>query len=393
MNRAPAFSCEVDLVIVGGGIAGLWLANVLRNRGYEIVLLEADSLGGQQTLASQGMIHGGLKYALGGALTRASQAIAGMPERWRACLNGSGDIDLRALSVLSDRYYLFAEASSLGRLTGFFASKALRGRIEKLSPPDYPPVFSDPGFNGVVYALDDLVLDTRELLVKLQDNLAGRVYRHELQSEHIQLDPKHVEVHVEGGVIHARQLILCAGTGTRTLLDGLGIATPKMQLRPLHQVVVRHNYPHPLYAHCLTGIRRAEPRMTITSHADGDHWLWYLGGQLASDGVSMSEAELLRHARNELETCVPWIAWRDAEFTALRVERAEPEQSGGQRPDEAFAQISGNAVVCWPTKFSLAPDLADKVLPLLAPPAQASKADPANLPLAAARVGVPPWDR
>ena len=33
MNGAPVFSCEVDLVIVGGGIAGLWLANVLTDRG------------------------------------------------------------------------------------------------------------------------------------------------------------------------------------------------------------------------------------------------------------------------------------------------------------------------------------------------------------------------
>ena len=49
------------------------------------MLLERDSLGGEQTLASQGMIHGGLKYALGGTLTRSSEAIANMPERWRAC--------------------------------------------------------------------------------------------------------------------------------------------------------------------------------------------------------------------------------------------------------------------------------------------------------------------
>ena len=75
------------------------------------------------------------------------------------------------------------------------------------------------------------------------------------------------------------------------LLQGLGLDAPRMQRRPLHQVIVRHRHPVPLYAHCLTGIRRSEPRLTITSHPDGAHWLWYLGGQIATDGVTRSAAE------------------------------------------------------------------------------------------------------
>ena len=62
----PSNTVKVDTVIAGGGIAGLWLLNVLRSKGYSAVLLEAGSLGGAQTLSSQGIIHGGMKYALGG---------------------------------------------------------------------------------------------------------------------------------------------------------------------------------------------------------------------------------------------------------------------------------------------------------------------------------------
>lgn len=392
MNAAPVFSCEVDLVIVGGGIAGLWLANILTDRGYRLLVLEGASLGGTQTLASQGMIHGGLKYALAGNLTRRSQAIGGMPARWRACLDGSGEIDLSSLARLSNRYYMFAEASTLGRLAGFFASKSLRGRIEKLSPRSYPPVFCEPGFYGVLYALDDLVLDPRRLVMSLQAKLTHRVYRHELKPEHVRVCEAGVKLAVHGGTIAARQLILCTGAGTQTLLDGLHIATPQMQLRPLHQVVVRHDYPHPMYAHCLTGIRRPEPRLTITSHADGDHWLWYLGGQLATDGVDMSEDALMAHARAELEACVPWISWRDAQFSTVRVDRAEPKQSDRQRPDEAFASASGNILICWPTKLSLTPDLADKVSGLLASPAERPNSAVADLPLPVPTLGQAPWD-
>lgn len=382
---------QTDAIIVGGGIAGLWLANLLTLRGYQVVLLERAELGAGQTLASQGMIHGGLKYALRGRLTRASEAIGAMPERWRSCLEGGGDLDLSSLAPLAARYYLFAEASSLGRLTGFFASRSLRGRIAKIERPDYPAVFASPAFEGVVYALNDFVLDTAALLSHLSRNLAGRVLQHAVAAEDVRLETDRVVLRLPRASLTAQQLIICAGAGTQLLLDGLGLPAPRMQLRPLHQVIVRHDHPDPMYAHCLTGIRRAEPRLTITSHPDGDRWLWYLGGQLATDGVHLDGSALIARARRELEACVPWLSWEDAQFEPLRVDRAEPEQASGRRPDEAFAAAVGNCVVCWPTKLSLVPDLGDKVLPLIAPPT-ASGSGPPDLGLPDAGIGRPPWE-
>ena len=79
---------STDILIVGGGVAGLWLNARLRRAGYATVLVESASLGGGQSVKSQGIIHGGAKYALHGALTGASEAIADMPRRWRACSTG-----------------------------------------------------------------------------------------------------------------------------------------------------------------------------------------------------------------------------------------------------------------------------------------------------------------
>src|SRR5690625_3315427 len=93
---------ELDLVVVGGGVAGLWLINRLRSAGYDAVLLESRALGGEQSMASQGMIHGGIKYGLSGQLGAASQALAEMPERWRRCLSGNGEVDLRHTNALSE---------------------------------------------------------------------------------------------------------------------------------------------------------------------------------------------------------------------------------------------------------------------------------------------------
>ena len=65
-----------DIIIFGGGIAGLWLLGRLREAGYSALLLESRALGGVQTSASQGIVHGGTKYALTGKLTGAMAGCA-----------------------------------------------------------------------------------------------------------------------------------------------------------------------------------------------------------------------------------------------------------------------------------------------------------------------------
>lgn len=393
-------SPDLDAIIIGGGVAGLWLLNHLTGEGRQCVLLEADSLGCGQTLASQGMIHGGIKYALGGALTGASEAIAGMPDRWRQALAGNGPVDLSGLRMLADRYFLFADGSSLGKLTGFFASKALRGRIERLRRPEYPPGLRE--FDGVVYGLQDFVIDTRALLERLRQPVQDRVFQLRVGKEHVQPTPDNLWALKLPGAerkFRASRLVLCAGAGNGPLLADLGLDEPHMQLRPLHQVLVRHPALTPLYAHCVTGIRRPEPRLTITSHHDDrGGLLWYLGGQLATDGVERSENEQIEHAKRELSRCVPWIDWPGAEFETLRVDRAEPAQSGGSRPDEAYLLSTagqdgrGRCTVCWPTKLSLAPDLADRLArQMAADPASCANAGIPDLRLDRAEVGRPPW--
>lgn len=386
---------DLDLIIIGGGVAGLWTLNHLNALGYNAVLLEADRLGCEQTLASQGMIHGGIKYALGGALTGASEAIASMPGRWRDALAGRGAVDLRGLEPLADRYYLFAEGTSIGKLTGFFASRALRGRIDRLRPAEYPEGLS--GYDGVVYGLKDFVLDTRALLARLSAPVADRIYRLKIDGSELEHTDSSWQLTLPGSdrVILTRRLLLAAGAGNGPLLEELGLPGPGMQLRPLHQVLVRHPDLKPLYAHCVTGIRRPEPRLTITTHEGaGDELLWYLGGQLATDGVDRSEAEQIEHAHRELDACVPWIDWTAGRFETLRVDRAEPAQSGGRRPDEAYVRQTNDCFVCWPTKLSLAPDLADRVAEHLKTDLDAPAGPwPApDLPLPRVESGTPVWN-
>ncbi len=118
-----------DIAIIGGGVAGLWLLNHLRQQGFSAILLESKTLGGGQTHKSQGIIHGGMKYALQGTMTSAARAIADMPATWQACLTGSGSIDLTNVPVLSKHQYLWTTGSLTSKIAGFFAGVALKSQV------------------------------------------------------------------------------------------------------------------------------------------------------------------------------------------------------------------------------------------------------------------------
>jgi len=358
-------SLSTDVLIVGGGVAGLWLNARLRRLGFATLLVDKGALGGGQSVKSQGIIHGGTKYALSGALTGASEAIADMPRRWREALEGKGELDLSGVRLLSDAHYLWSPGTLAGNLTSFFASKAVRSRVGQVKGDELPPALQHPKFKGKVYRLSELVLDVPSLIARLAE-LAGDSLLAGQQVEPLLDDNELVGLRVDGREIRAQRIVFSAGGGTAELLTSLGLQQPAMQRRPLHMVIVKAPTLKPLYAHCLGG--GTKPRITVTSHpaADGE-WVWYLGGDLAeAEGVARDEAAQIKAAQRELSELLPWVDLSAARWATLRVERAEPAQSGLVRPDNAFLDEQGKLLVGWPTKLALAPDFADRVLAALA---------------------------
>ncbi|MEP9318644.1 FAD-dependent oxidoreductase [Pseudomonas sp. LABIM340] len=354
-------SLSTDILIVGGGIAGLWLNARLRRAGFSTVLVENTALGGVQSMRSQGIIHGGTKYALHGALTGASEAIADMPALWRDCLAGTGEVDLRGVRLLSDAHYLWSPGGLAGNLTSFFASKAVRSRVAQVKGSDLPPALQDKAFKGKAYRLTELVLDVPSLVARLAE-LAGDSLLAGERIEALHDGDKLAGLRVDGREIRAQRVVLSAGAGNEALLRELGLERPEMQRRPLHMVLVTAPTLKPLYAHCLGG--GPKPRVTVTTHplSNGD-WVWYLGGDIAeAGGVARNEAEQIAEAQRELHKLVPWIDLSAARWATLRVDRAEPSQNNLLRPDSAFLAEDGALLVGWPTKLALAPNFADRVL-------------------------------
>ena len=354
---------RVEVAIFGGGIAGLWLLARLRTAGYSALLLESRALGGVQTIASQGIIHGGAKYALSGNLTASARAIGEMPRVWRDCLAGDGVLDLSAVRVLSDHQYLWSTENIVSRMAGFFASHVMRSRMTPLPVADRPEPFRNPDFHGTLYRLEEPVLDVASLVAELVRQQEG--YCHRLPAEGYSLEPgaenDPILIRAGAGVeIEARRLVLAAGAGNADLLQRLGRERPAMQLRPLHMVMVRGELPE-LYAHCLGS--GTTPRITVTSYPlGGGRTAWYLGGQLAESGVARSEPEQLAAAQTELRELLPWIDYTELEWSSLRIDRAEPRTAGGRRPDSCFVDLQAGIITAWPTKLAFAPRLADEVI-------------------------------
>jgi glycerol-3-phosphate dehydrogenase len=385
-RQSAAQGADVDVAILGGGIAGLWLLARLKAAGYSALLIESDALGAGQTLASQGIIHGGLKYAIDLKLGQDSAALADMPARWRACLAGSGEINLRAARLAAERHLFWARRTLTSRIAGFFGSRLVRGRVEALEQKDWPAALNDPQHVGAVYALDECVLDVPALLAALAGLGEGCIKQG--QAARIASQDDHVLLQVDGRRITAGRLVATAGAGNEALLPQLGLPPQAAQRRPLQMLLVEHA-PAPLWAHCFD--TSDKPRVTVTTHRRSDGALvWYVGGLLAENGVTQSEAELVAAAKTEFATLLPKLDFSRSRFAGWRVDRAEGATEDGRKPEGPVLKHAGRVTLAWPTKLALAPQLADLVLAGLPPPAGLSQ--PAWTDWLAPALAPAPWE-
>lgn len=354
---------DVGVVIVGGGVAGLWLLARLRGLGYGALLIECERLGAGQTIRSQGIIHGGAKYALAGEITRSARALAAMPPLWRRCLAGQGEVDLSAVQVLSEHQYLCAPVSLTSRLFGFIRSKPVQIPLPSLPDEEFPEILRHRRFRGSVYRLDEPVIDPGSLLRALAEPHREAIVLN--QGPAVQAPDGNIYLRAPGRAqvaIRPRFIIFTAGAGNAAQLWA------SMQVRPLHMVMVRGEaLPGGVYLHWI-GASEEMPRLTITSHRDGaGRTVWYLGGGLAETGVAREPKKQIHAARRELAGLLPWVDLSAARFATFEARRAEARQHDGQRPEGPGVFKMGSLIIAWPTKLALAPMLADEVIAKLEP--------------------------
>ncbi len=392
---------EVDIVIFGGGCAGLWLLDDLRRRGARVVLLEAAQLGGAQTTASQGILHGGVKYVLSGLRSASATSIRDMPARWRASLAGESEPDLSPTRLRSRHCYLW-RSDSWQSWAGLLGARAmLEVKPIPLPPSEIPDVLAK--CPGQVFRLDEEVIDTVSFSQVLAARNQGMILQIDAQSG---LD---FELDADGNLraltlrdprtardltLRPSYVVLAAGAGNEQLRQRLRLPSSATQTRPLHMVLLRGDLPI-LNGHCVDG---AKTRVTITSDVDAlQRSVWQVGGQIAEDGVKLEQLELMRHARRELSAVLPGWQPRSVEWSTYRIDRAERRTADGSRPDDVQLLQERNVFTIWPTKLVLAPRMSERVQEELGPIPDRLQTEfrqsllELNWPQPA--VALPPWER
>lgn len=392
----PIHERQLEVLIIGGGIAGLWTLSELRRAGVSAALIEASALGAGQTIWSQGIIHGGLKYTLAGLMNPSARAVREMPDLWRACLSNQRAPALGPGCLRAPHCHLWRTDSLASRAGMIGARLGLRTAPVVLEPHERPDALRR--CPGVVARLEEPVIDPAAVLRALaRDNeraiLAGDV-------TDLRRQPDHVVALVtdrqrDQWRFHATRLLLTAGNGTPALRAMLDLPATATQVRPLRMVMARGPLPA-LFGHCVDG---NATRVTITSaHNNSGTTVWQVGGALAERGPALDPADLLTLARRELDDTIPGLDWAGVEWSWYDAPRAEAATPSGARPETEVVLEEGPVLSAWPTKLALAPRLASRVLSLVrerrsAHAAPSTTSEPFEFPLAPpVPAALAPWD-
>jgi glycerol-3-phosphate dehydrogenase len=350
-------SSQSDCLIIGGGVAGLWLRWRLRRAGLRVTLLD---LGRhdvtRQSVASQGILHRGVKYSLSPAAAGAQRVLAEALSDWTAAISGLPSDEappLRGVTIHTRTMHMWAVSGLLSGMTGAAASLALVSGVRKLDPSAAPPLLASPGFT--IWETDETCVDPASLLTHLRRACDGPLLAVD-SVESIDAAAGVVRVMYAGAsfTFSARSIFACAGLGNEHLLRAASLNPDDYcQRRPLHMVMASPA-PAPLFAHCIKPLSD-KPRLTITTATREGRPVWYIGGELAESGVHRTAEAQIVAARDELRRCLPAANLSDVRFAPWRIDRAEGRTPDGSRPDGPVIRTIDRLNFIWPTKLALAP--------------------------------------
>jgi hypothetical protein len=241
--------------------------------------------------------------------------------------------------------------------------------------------------------LEEPVLAVKTLVEALAAPYVNCLLQAELQNvEHSDsgsITALHLQNEKEKITVSVDHVILLAGKGNQALAKQFGLTLPKMQLRPLLMVTVTAPNLPVLFAHAMQASDK--PRITITSHKDGENCVWYLGGDLAETGVNRTPEVQIIFARKELTTLFPHIDFSQAKFQAFYIERAEAEYSSGKKPEGPSIIQERNVITAWPTKLAFAPLLAQQIVDKLSSVQSGERVSSQNVVMVKPEIANYPW--
>jgi len=353
---------ETDVLVIGGGVMGLWLLNDLRDRQYRAVLLEHRELGGDQTSHSPVYIHQGHMYNRRIELARRLKALWPSWQSWLeehgAEANVPSHFGFVSPGDAEERERFWDEVGLSYRRVPI--PPALEGGLVKVAC-ETPEVCLSPRW--LVAELSRKVMDSTCLVREIShidlDDTRTRVLRVEA-----------IAAEGERLVVQPKALVLAAGASNQGLLEltagGRRSLTGRMQhsqqVRGTHILVVKGEKTHlepltgvfPIHRGSLQIYTRDLGEQTVWLVADHrtkliafvEDWIEYGSSWWLPDVVGLV-SKFVPRCFAERER----LRW--GVYEAPKVEGS----AGGEIPSEERVEQFGfrNLWVVWPTKLTLAP--------------------------------------
>jgi glycine/D-amino acid oxidase-like deaminating enzyme len=367
---------DLDALIIGGGIQGLFLLNDFTKLGLSAFLLTKDKLGVGQTLHSHVYIHQGYLYSEASFAKR----LAAVRERWNSTIS---ELGLSRPNVRSIFGFVRGTEDLLLRRWKQSGLKHYAGDVHS--------IFSQGVINGI-YNTDEVWLDGEELIAKLSSGVRdliriGLVSRIETNQKRF----VHACIGTKDFVFCPRVLVLAAGSGNASLLQMVanedndfarrlhrefGVLGPQRLRRS--QMLVLRSKRLPRFA-CIL------PHLTLFSvcrkDLAGNVWLVSFGvdEEVGPELISISADPPVDHDRvvrgiNALQAVAPQIfEQKDLQigvYTGYKAEGYRPPQAvqtdlvEHKIPKEEVIEYFGtdDVVAVWPTKLTLAPRASKEIV-------------------------------
>lgn len=380
---------NVDVVVVGGGVQGLWLLADLTDNGYSAILLERARPGFGQTGHSHVFIHEGHIYASGynrepeQVVVRRIESVQRAHRLWEAELQPGG----RLASLMPIRSDFYVGLRDKNKAKDF--EKACR-----LTNMACTPVTTSPGFGlmqGIerLFKGEGLCLESKALL----DGLMGHngIGQHVGRCTDIRVDSYDagrfsLSVKCEFGVpldVSARALVLSAGAGNERLLDQLfgrigappDVAATRQQTVKTFMLVLRHQDGSMPPTH---GMFPDAGGIFLASRQDpSGRTVWLIGDRQREyvshpgEMTAFDAAGWFAKFRIELDKLLPSILNNrfDYKWGIYEATKAEPYTvdrrftEGGAFPRQYLIHKHTAAPVwlTWPSLLTFAPSVAERI--------------------------------
>lgn len=391
LSARDAFNVEeaidVDVVIIGGGIQGLWLLADLVEKGYSAVVLERMRPGYGQTGHSHVFLHQGHMYAamqgVSDVLTRVT-AVQKAHDLWKEALLPTGR--LKGLAPLTSNFYVgWTDPGKAGAFEEYCSATGI----------PYKEIFHTPLEFGTLAKMRKLYeskatcLQARELLgclLNLRDLrkrvcCCDEVLIKTYSSSTIELVAKRGKANLLG--VRSKAVVLAAGAGNERLLHNLSSnpnivqrsQSTKQQTIKTFMLVIRHfDDSLPL----VTGMFPEFGGIFIVSRRDDlGRTVWLIGDKqrqlvpVPGEMTAFDANSWFRRLKTELTKLFPqlmnnaenyeWGVYEATKAETFGIDKRFPE--GGVFPGgyHLYKEPDKPIWLTWPTLLTFAPLIADEI--------------------------------